>query len=317
MKHNRSEVLLPTGHSRQQAKRVVLRSKLSERQKFVLFWILDQADGYVITISQLRNELSLGEKKWRAVREQLAKLKILAQCRISLADKSTCWTLNVDLGPVYQAQLSTGSARSKSPVAITRDPAVLEGPRDAGIARNLQDAGMNPRADLNENHHTDKCRGGSGQVDHEESGVQQQPGLGDLLGLEGAIGNRVTKLAAGATSAQIEAAIAVMNKKRESGMVNDLGAYACGLAQRAAAGLITGVTQSDTQPSVASILALLDGLRGHLLIGPKGPIAVVEEYHRLRELGKGGGLFGPTDARRLVLAWQAGELDLRAPPRSL
>jgi hypothetical protein len=317
MKHNRSEVLIPSGHSRQQAKKVVLRSRLPERQKFVLFWILDQADGYVIRVGQLRNELSLGEKKWRAVRGQLAKLKILTQRRVSLADKSTCWTLNVDLGPVYQAPLSTGTARIESQVGITHDPADLEGPHDAGIARDLQFAGINPRADLKENHHSENCRGGAAQVDHEKSGVQQEPGLGALLGLGGAIRNRVTKLATGATSAQIEAAIAVMNKKRESGMVNDLDAYACGLAQRAAGGLITGVTQSDTQPSVTSILALLDGLRGHLLIGPKGPIAVVEEYHRLRELGKGGGLLGPTDASRLVLAWQAGELDLRAPPTSL
>jgi hypothetical protein len=111
-KHNISKVLIPGDKTRQAAKKLVMTSSLKEGQKFLLLWVLDQDAGYVITVSQIRRELSFGEKRWIAVRDQLKALQILTHFSEGLPDKTSRWTLAFDLTPLFR-QHQTGTVSTK------------------------------------------------------------------------------------------------------------------------------------------------------------------------------------------------------------
>lgn len=111
-KHNVSKVLIPGDKTRQAAKRLVMTSSLKEGQKFLLLWVLDQNEEYVITVSQIRKELSWGEKRWIAVRDQLKALKILSHFSEGLPDQTCRWTLAFDLTPLFR-QHQTGTVSTK------------------------------------------------------------------------------------------------------------------------------------------------------------------------------------------------------------
>lgn len=122
-KHNVSSVLIPGAKSRQEAKREVMRSTLKDRQKFLLLWVLDQADGYVITVAQLRLELGWGEKRWITVRDHLKELGILKHFKVGLEDKTSRWTLSFNLTPIFK------ETEKKEGITCARDPTAWQGSR--------------------------------------------------------------------------------------------------------------------------------------------------------------------------------------------
>lgn len=117
-KHNVSRVLIPRLATRQAAKKMVLASSMRDRQKFLLMWVLDQEEGYVITVAQIKKELSWGEKRWVTVRDQLKSLRMLSHFKEGLPDKTSRWTLSFDLTPIFnQTWKKEGITRACNPLA--------------------------------------------------------------------------------------------------------------------------------------------------------------------------------------------------------
>jgi hypothetical protein len=100
MKHNIFRVSIGRATTRQAAKKTVALANLTSNQKFLLFYVLDQAAEYVLTVEQIRRELVWGSKKWVTVRNQLTELGILEQTSIRLAEAAHQWTLAIDLAPL-------------------------------------------------------------------------------------------------------------------------------------------------------------------------------------------------------------------------
>ena len=113
-KNNVSTVLIPGSRTRQEAKRLVMTSNLKGDHKYLLLWILDQAEGYVVTVGQIQKDLVWGRKKWISARDQLEKLQILRQLREGLPNKTNRWTLAFDLTPISDIPDAKGEDRVRA-----------------------------------------------------------------------------------------------------------------------------------------------------------------------------------------------------------
>lgn len=131
-KHNKSVVVLPPDVTRQQAKRAVMTSTLKERERVLLFWVLDHEANYVITVAQIRAELLWGEKKWITVRDQLKKKLILKQFKVGLENKTSQWTLTFDLNPIFSEPQKAGS-RTHDPFKARVSPTTPQIRRDMNL----------------------------------------------------------------------------------------------------------------------------------------------------------------------------------------
>ena len=129
--HNFSAVRFPDGYTRNQLKESVqLCASLTERERILLFYVLDQADSWTYTVQHIRSRMQWGEDRWRTVRSGLQTKGILIQEKVTLAKNSHQWRLSFDFvvvsdickNGIIDSKLSTDTAKTPVSRARTRSP---------------------------------------------------------------------------------------------------------------------------------------------------------------------------------------------------
>ena len=131
LSHNKSSVRLPDGLNKNELKiQVQLCSALTERERCLLVYVLDQAEDWIHTVTVIRERMQWGEERWRKVRTGLQAKKVLAQQKTELAKNSHEWSLIFDfvivldicLNCVAGSKLSTDTAKTRGSHARARSP---------------------------------------------------------------------------------------------------------------------------------------------------------------------------------------------------
>ena len=143
-----------------------------------------------------------------------------------------------------------------------------------------------------------------------------QPGssLSELLGVEGVLGGQLDLKSAGATLEQLDYLHTAFHAGVASGNIKDQGAWLVKMAERAAAGQMTGLRQTGTlaAPPVATLAAelLATGIKNGsaILCHTTNKKWVFDEFGGARN--GAGVLVGPAATRALLARVAAGELQV-------
>lgn len=116
---------MPVGISRSQMKILVqTRLDLDANCRAVLIHVLDQAPGYVLSVSEFRSRLSWGEHRWVTTRKKLQEKGLLDASHSFLADRSSVWSLNFDLRSLVSAAAPGGHAHADAYARSPQNPGI-------------------------------------------------------------------------------------------------------------------------------------------------------------------------------------------------
>lgn len=321
---NFSRVILLHDMNRAQMKKRVLTSALAERQKFLLLWVLDQADSFhLITVAQIRKELSLGERKWGKLRDQLIEMGVLTQAHDRRPNGSSTWTLVFDFTQFKDSKLSTGEIKMQGSRARACDPLKMQGSGNPLVLQGSHDphygAGINLKgSNLKNNHHENSGGFLRAQGDQEQP-KNQNLGAGALrpshsFGLTGTTAANFDKRCQGASSAHLKLLGALYSKKKASGGIEDEGAWLVGMIGKIVAGEITPAPAgSDSETSVARQIELLKLPPGSVIHSVTGKTWTVSAQSDGCRVMHEGHWVGPQVTLEVLRRVQAGELNVRQP----
>lgn len=306
--HNLSAVRLPDGVTKNFMKeKVQLSRRLTERERALLFFVLDQADSWILTVRHIRDRMQWGEERWRTVRTGLTKKGILLQEKIRLACNSHVWRLNFDFVVVLDLcdELSTDPTKTRVSRARTRSTTMVVDHVTLGDGRGSRDPTYGGRLITSE------------EPKEPPQAAVVVPLSIQKMGLTDAQAARVCAAAGGAGQEQLDRLLLAWQAAaaRPAGAGVGLAVFLARLASSgqleidsAPAGQPVAVEQAETAAQICDRIGAGHG--GHLVSGPgvPGPLKA-GPFGRLE--APTGGVLDASRAARVWLRVESGELDCR------